>query len=169
MNAHREIRVAKTDIGRIMDDLAAFLENDEQFKLSTLEGETDLFEIASRLLGENENDEGLIEALEQQIGVREIRKGRAKLRIERRKTAIASLMDCASITKLPLPEATVSLRTLQPRPKVVEADKLPDAFVTIETIRKPDLEAIKVAVERGAEIPGVVMTNGSSSLSVRRK
>jgi len=166
---HTDIKLAKRDIDRVLDDLNAFLDDDEQLKLDMLEGETDLFSIARRLLNANEDDDGIIEALELQIGDRNVRKDRAKLRIERRKIALTSLMDSARITKLPLPEATVSLRTLPPRAKVVDADALPSAFVIVSEVRKPDLEAIKVAVERGETIPGVVMTNGGSSLTVRRK
>jgi hypothetical protein len=41
--------------------------------------------------------------------------------------------------------------------------------VTVETVRKPNREAIKEAFERGEVIPGVVRSNGGASLSVRRK
>lgn len=164
---HTDIRLAQRDIERVLEDLNAFLEDDEQLKLDMLEGETDLFDIARRLLDANEADEGIIAALEEQIACRQARKDRAKLRIERRKSALSSLMDCARLTKLPLPEATVSLRTLQPRPKVIDADALPDAFVTFKRI--PNLEEIKAAIECGADIPGVGMTNGGISVVVRRK
>jgi hypothetical protein len=166
---HTDIRLAQRDISRILDDLALFLENDEQFKLSTLEGETDLFEIASKLLDANADDEGLIASLDQRISDINIRKDRAKLRIERRKSALVSLMDCAQIKKLPLPEATVSLRTILPRPKVVDVDALPESCVNITEVRKPDMVAIEALIERGQQIPGVTMTNGAASLSVRRK
>jgi hypothetical protein len=163
------IKIAKRDIDRVLDDLNAFLGDDEQLKLDMLEGETDLFSIIRQLLNENEADEGIILALEEQIGSRQLRKDRAKARIDRRKTAMSQLMDCAQTTKLGLPEATLSLRTLQPRPKVVDVDQLPDAFVKVSQVRKADNDAIAVAIEGGASIPGVVMTNGGSSLTVRRK
>lgn len=170
MNTFVEIRLAKTQISSVLDALAHFLSDaDEALKLDMLEGETSLNEIVSRLLADNENDEGTIAALDAQIDIRAARKERLGNRIEARKTAIASLMDCAQITKLPLPEATLSLRTLQPRPKVVDPDALPSGFVTVIEVRKPNMDAIKEAIEDGATIPGVVMTNGSSSLTVRRK
>lgn len=165
-----DIRLAKTQIQQVMDRLNHALGGDDaDLVIDCLEGETALFDIASRLLAANEDDEGIIESLEQQICDRRIRKERAELRIERRKTALTSLMDVAHITKLPLPEATVTLRALLPRPKVTDADLLPAAFVIVSEVRKPDLDAIKTAMENGAEIPGVGMTNGGSSLSVRRK
>lgn len=170
MNQHVEIKLAKAQISGVLEALSHFLsDDDEALKLDMLEGETGLNEIVSRLLADNEDDEGQIAALDAQIDIRAARKERFAARIEGRKKAIASLMDCAQLTKLPLPEATLSLRTLQPRPKVADADQLPDGFVNVVEVRKPNLEAIKDAVERGETIPGVVMTNGGSSLTVRRK
>jgi len=170
VNQHVQVKLAKAQIGQVLEALAHHLSgDDEDLKLDMLEGSTDLNEIVSRLLAANEDDEGTIAALDVQVDVRAARKERLQNRIEARKKAIASLMDCAAITKLPLPEATLSLRTLQPRPKVVDADALPSDFVNVVEVRKPNLEAIKDAVESGETIPGVVMTNGSTSLTVRRK
>lgn len=171
MNQHVQIKLAKQQIGGVLEALAHHLSgDDEDLKLDMLEGSTDLNEIVSALLAANEDDEGTIASLDTQIDTRAQRQQRLEARIEARKKAIASLMDCAQVTKLPLPEATLSLRTLQPRPKVVSADDLPDEFVTVQTVRKPNLDAIKDAIEDGQPIPaGVVMTNGGSSLTVRRK
>src|SRR5205085_8721680 len=169
MNQFAALRVAKADIGRALSilELCPDLDLDEQLKLSTLEGETQLNEIVSALLAENEDDEGNIAQIKAQIDVRKERIARFERRIESRRNAIISLMDCAAITKLPLPEATISLRTLQPRPKIVDEEALPSAFTVEVTTRKPDKEAIDAALERGEQVPGVVMTNGGASLSVR--
>lgn len=169
MNVHREIRIARTQIEGVLLALQHTLGEDEQLKLDMLEGETAFHDIIRQLLAANEDDEGVIAALARQIEDRSTRSERFVNRIEARKKAIASLMDCAGLTSLPLPEATLSLRTLKPRPKVVDADALPTAFVIIKEVRKPDTDAIKVAVEGGASIPGVIMTNGQASLQIRRK
>lgn len=166
------VKTTKIDISRALSilELCPDLEIDEQFKLSTLEGETQLMELVSELLSGNEDDEGMIAQVECQIDTRKERIARFERRVEARKSAVISLMDCARITKLPLPEATVSLRTLSPRPKVIDADQLPDEFVTIAIVRKPNTDAIKEAFEAGKPLPpGVVITNGGASLSVRRK
>lgn len=171
MNVHVATKLAKIDIGRALSilELCPDLDVDEQLKLSALEGETQLNEIVSLLLAMNEDDEGMIGQIKEQIGVRRERIGRFERRIETRKNAIVSLLDTAHLTKLPLPEATVTLRTLQPRIRVTDPDLLPDAFTIPVTTRKPDTEAIEAAVEKGAVIPGVVMTNGGASLTVRRR
>lgn len=165
---HTDIRIATRDIQGVLDDLNHFMDDDEQLKLDMLEGQTGLFDIARYLLNQNEDDEGLIASLDVQIDNRKSRKDRAVNRIDRRKAALARLMDCAGIKKLPLAEATVSLRTILPKAKVADPGALPDEFVTIQIVRKPDLDLINAA-ENPASIPGVVMTNGSASLTVRRK
>jgi hypothetical protein len=169
MNTHAAIRIAKTDIQQILAVLALTpgLEVDDQLKLSMLEGETELNEIVSALLAENEDDEGTIEALKAQIEARKERKARLEARIDARKRAIMGLLDVARLTKLPLPEATLSVRTLGPRPKVFDEEAVPDDLCRF--IRKPDMDAITAAFERGQPIPGVTVTNGGASLSVRRK
>lgn len=169
MNKHVAIKLAKTDISRALSILALCpgLEVDEQLKLSTLEGETELNEIVSALLADNEDDEGTIEAVKAQIAVRRERIGRLEHRIEARRDAIISLMDCAQLTKLPLPEATLSLRTLPPSPKVADEDAVPEHLCKI--VRKPDMGLIREAVDCGESVPGVVMSNGGASLTVRRK
>lgn len=171
MNQQLAVRLTQAQIARAMSilELCPGLELDEQLKLSTLEGETDLFEVVQQLLAANEDDEGQIAALDAQIDARSIRRERAERRIETRKRAIMSLMDTANETTIRLPEATVSLRTLKPRAQVADADALPDAFVTVATVRKPNREAIAEAFERGEQIPGVTVTNGGASLNVRRK
>ena len=171
MNQHVAIRVAKADISRALSilELCPGIELDEQLKLSTLEGETELNEIVSALLAESEDDEGMIGAIKAQVDVRKERIDRIQQRIDARRKAIMSLMDCAQITKLPLPEATVSIRSLPPKPKIVDEQALPNAFTFEVTSRKPDKEAIDAALERSEQVPGVVMFNGGESLTVRRK
>lgn len=170
MNHYADIKTAKVDIGRALAilELCPDLDIDEQFKLSTLEGETELNEIVSLLLAENEDDEGDIAKVKEQIEVRRERIARFERRIDSRKSAIVSLMDTAMITKLPLPEATVTLRTLGARAKVVDEELLPDEFVKL--IRKADNKAIQAAFEAGKPLPpGVIVTNGGESLTVRRR
>lgn len=169
MNQHLAIKTTKIDIRRALAilELCPDLELDEQLKLSTLEGETELNELVSLLLDENDDDEGMIEAVKGQIATKRERIARFDRRIEARKNAIVSLMDTAMLTKLALPEATVSVRTLGPRPKVSIEEAVPDAFCKF--VRKPDMKLIEAGLERGESIPGVIMTNGGASLTVRRK
>lgn len=163
------IILAKAEIQRIADALRAMLgdEQDEQLILDCLEGETSLFELVRAMLGHIETDEGIIAALKQQIEDRNSRKARAEHRIECARNAIGDLLAAARIDKLALPEATVSTRMVPGRPKVSDADLLPEDMCRIE--RKPDMKAIKEAMDSGRSIPGVTLSNGSVSLTIRKK
>ena len=169
MNQFVKVRVAKAQISQVLADLQHFLGGDHQLKLDMLEGETPFLDVIRMLLNENEDDEGIVAVLDTQIDERGLRMERAKSRIDKRKAAIMSLMDCAQETSVKLPEATLSLRTLKPRPKVADINELPDDYVRKIVTLSPDIAAINAAIEGGATIPGVVMSNGGTSLSVRRK
>jgi len=139
-------------------------DEDEQLHLDTLEGETDLFELASKLLDRIEADEGRKAALTEQMDSRKVRRDRCDTRIKAQREALFALMEAAKLDKLPLPEATVTLRKLAPKPIVTDADALPDDFCTFT--RKPNMAAIK---EADALPDGVAMDNGGISLTIRRK
>ena len=148
----------------IMTMLGDELADDEELKLDTLEGETDLFELVRKLLDRIERAEGDKAVLVSQIQDRNERKARAEKRIDAHRTAIMALMEAAEIDRLPLPEATYSLRKIAPKPVVVDENLLPDELCRIT--RKPDMAAIK---QLETIIPGLAMDNGGTSLTIRRK
>lgn len=147
----------------LRDDLG---EDDDALKLDTLEGETNLFEISSRILNQIENEEGVKAALVSQIQDRNERKARAEKRIETYRLGLRSLMEAAELDKLPLPEATVTLRKVAPKAIVTDETLLPDALCKIT--RKPDMAAIK-AIPDPAALPGISLDNGGISLTIRRR
>lgn len=158
------VDLTRAQVSAVVLMLRDQFEDDEQLLLDTLEGETDLFECARKLLDGIEADEGDKSVLSEQIEARQARKARADARIKARREALGSLMEAAGVDKLPLPEATVSLRRVAPKPIVTDADALPDAFVTF--VRKPNLSAIK---EAETLPPGCSLDNGGTSITVRRK
>lgn len=141
--------------------------DDEQLKLDTLEGETDLFEIVRYLLGKVEEDEGVMAALAEQVSDRQSRKQAADHRIKRRREAIMALMQCAKLDKLTLPEATLSVRDGAPKAVVTDEAALPDELCRFK--RSPDMAAIKAEMESGRAVSGVTVDNGGPSLTIRRK
>lgn len=144
----------------------AMLPDDEDERLlhDSLEGLTDLHDYAGTLLSLNEDDEGVVNALAEQISDRKARQDRAKARIETRRDMIKALMEMAGIDKLVLPEATISKRDVAPKVIVVDEGLLPDTLCKFT--RKPDMAAIK-ALE--TLLPGLAMDNGGVSITVRRK
>lgn len=156
--------LTKLQVEAIAAHLRDQLDDDERAYLDTLEGETDLFEWARRLLGKIEEDEGVVAALKEQIGDRNLRKSRAEQRIETTREALKALLDCARLDKLTLPEATLSIRGVPPKIIVTDEALVPDDLCKFT--RKPDMAAIKAAE---APVPGTSTDNGGTSLTIRRK
>jgi hypothetical protein len=163
---HR-IDISKSQIAGIATMMRDAFGEDEKLYLDTLEGETDLLEIARALLAEIEEDEGIEAALACQINDRQARRGRAAHRNVVRRNALAALLDCARLDKLVLPEATLSVRRVPPKPVVTDETAVPDGLCKLT--RRPDMAAIKAEVESGAAVPGVSLDNGGVSLTIRRK
>lgn len=143
-------------------------DEDEQLRADMLEGETDLYEMASRLLSWIEEDEGAINALAEQIDTRKERQERAKNRIAARRDMIMALMDVARLDKLALPEATVTKRDLKPKLLIVSDDAVPDEYTVSK--RTPDKKAINAVFERAGELPNwLTRDDGCQSITIRRK
>lgn len=158
------IDLTRIQVETVMRHLADQFDDDERLHLDTLEAETDLFEITKRLLDDLERDEGDKAILAEQMDSRKVRRDRCDARIKARREAIAALMECAGLDKLPLPEATLTLRKLAPKAVVTDVDALPDDFCSFT--RKPNLAAIK---EADTLPDGCALDNGGVSLTIRRK
>lgn len=156
--------LTKIQVEAIVRNLRDHFEEDDQLKLDMLEGETDLFELARKLLDGIEADEGDKLVLTEQMDVRKVRRDRCDARIKARREALTALMECGELDKLPLPEATLSLRKLSPKLVVVDPEALPDELCTFT--RKPNLTAIRDA---DATPAGCALDNGGVSLTIRRK
>lgn len=159
--------LTKIQIEAVAAMLRDELADDERAYLDTLEGETDLYEWLRRLLDRIEEDEGVQAALAEQMSDRQARKARAAERVKANRTAIMALLGCAKLDKLALPEATLSVRDVPPKPIVTDEAAVPDEYCKV--VRKPDMAAIKAGVETGAAIEGVSFDNGGQTLIVRRK
>jgi hypothetical protein len=144
-------------------------EQDEKLLLDMLEGQTDLFEISARLLDKMEREEGDRDALTKQMDDRKVRRDRCDARIKTTREAIAALMTCAGIDKLPLPEATVSLRVLPPSIKVNDPAAVPEEYTVPKPV--PDLDKIKAAFAANDDaLPNWLRVEPERpSLTIRRK
>lgn len=152
-------------IKRELANLATLCDvQDQQLLADMIEGETDAHRIISKLLAEAEEAQTLANALGEQIKDRQERKKRLEARHDHMRDHVATLMQIAGLKSLPLPEATLSIRQIDPKRNVTDPDKLPDEFCTF--VRKPDLTAIRAA---DGAIPGTQFDNGGTSLTVRRK
>lgn len=148
--------------------LAAYpeLAEDEALRADMFEAETTLHEALEIVVGKAQEAKCMGEA----IGLRMDSLSERKARYSQQETAfrslIQSLMEKADLTKIVLPEATLSVSVRAPSPVVEDADALPEHCVRLK--RSPDMAAIKDALKDG-DVPGVRMSNGRSVLTIRVK
>lgn len=144
--------------------------DDEDLILDTLEGESDAMEAVSRLLrwmNERQATAQSIKTLEADYAARRKRYEEA---VKSARGALARFMDETGLTKIERPEATLSMRKGSPSviyPADLDPETLPEQFRrwTCEA----DRAAIKEAMLAGEEVPGLTLSNGETSLTVRVK
>lgn len=165
MNPQLVFRVVR----EISDLLAVYpeLEKDETLRADTLEGETDINNVLAKLVQEREAAYAMAEGVKAPVNDLRERKARLERRGDGYGEAIERVMSAAGLSKVTLPNATISVSQGGPTAVVEDEAAIPDRFIRIK--REIDKVAINAAVKAGEEIPGVVVSNGASRLTVRVK
>jgi len=94
------------------------------------------------------------------------RRDRYRARASNIRVIIAELLDALRIRSHRAKYGAASLAAGPPSVVLTDADLVPDEFVRIE--RHVQLTPIKEAIEAGREVPGAVMSNGSTVLRIRK-
>ena len=164
MNPRVEARFVQAQIGTLLGHHPELSEDMEALALS-LESETDLHELLSRLLDAEREAAAMDKAISARLVDLSDRRERYRRTKEACRALMMSLIEQAGMSKVALPEATLSLRHNPPQPRVTDINALPAVCTRVEI--KPDMGAIKNACAAGEMPPGVTMGNGSVSLAVR--
>ena len=143
------------------------LQDDETLRADTFEGCSSLNEVLSRLLDMGQEAKAMAQAVKLRMDDIAARKARYERQEEGFRTLIQSVMERANLSKVTLPEATLSISHIKPAPIIADEAAIPDALCKFK--RSPDMAAIKDAVSNGNMPPGVNMSNGRSTLSIRPK
>lgn len=142
---------------------------DEETVEDTVEGEFSLHEMIERVLSAAEDDGSMSDALASRIASMQERKKRIEARKDARRTAVLMAMETAGLRKLEAPEFTVSVGRGAAKVVITDADALPDQYVKTErTPLKKELAAALKALGDGEDIPGAMLGNPSSTLTVKR-
>lgn len=161
------------DVKYVRDQIIALLlahpelVEDEVLREDMIEGSTTTFEFLSkivRLIGENG---ALFEGTSLYIQELLARKGRLVRREEALRSFIFKIMLSADLSKVQLPEATLSIRDGQPKVIITDEHLILDQYCRIR--REPDKIAIKEVLASGGIISGAELSNSPPSLSIRIK
>lgn len=134
----------------------------------TIASECDLGEAVDQAVQQLGEVEAMIAALDKRADDLGARKARLRERGERIRGAVVSALELAGVPSVPTPEGSVYLVRGRPSVRVFDEESIPAEFRRTVTKVSPDLTAIKRALEAGQSVPGVGLSNGATSLGVRR-
>jgi hypothetical protein len=145
------------------------LMDDEDLRSDMLEAETSLPAVASKIVRARQERLAMAEGLNLYIKDLTERRDRLARGADGLKGLLLKLMATAKLPTLPLPEATVSVRAGNTSVSIIDIDELPQGFFTEEVKRVPRKDALKLALEAGADVPGAALVTGENILTIRTK
>jgi hypothetical protein len=93
------------------------------------------------------------------------RKLRYKTRGEILRRELFDILTITQRNSVVMPEGTLGLRAIPPSVVILDADVIPDEYMTETTTRTPDKRALKADLDEGVVIAGAVMSNGGTGLA----
>lgn len=158
-------------ISQISETLAEMLGDDFDAETfwDTLDGETDVLDIADRIIARMQDDAALSAAsksLADDLAARAKRLGERQVA---HKAALLRLLDATGQKKLERPAATISKRVGSVSVRIVNEADIPSQLCTVKTVTTPDKTAIKKQIEGGEKVPGAELVRGDDTVTVRVK
>lgn len=144
------------------------LDDDAELVADSIEGETGLREAIQQALDDIDDNDVLILGLKAKETQFKERREIIEARNERLRALIEQALVVADEDALRLPAATLSLRKARPSVIVDSEADVPSEFFSPQP-PKLDKDALRMALDAGRAVPGVHLSNGGRSLSVRRK
>lgn len=141
------------------------LQHDEELLIDVLEGETNFNEVMSTLAKEIKVAKANVSGIKEVTKELKERQARFEAREEFARNLAQKLMEVAGVKKLTLPVATINITNVSPSVIITDESALPDEFMRIK--KEPNKTAIKAALEAGQSVSGAVMSNGSTTVSIR--
>lgn len=141
------------------------LADDEVLRFDTLDGEAPVSEVLRHIVREMAVADAFASGLAGMIEDMGKRKDRFVNRVSYCRAMIERVMAALDVSKITLPEATLSIRPGPPKVVIGAENELPAEFFRHEI--RPNLSAIRDALKAGTAVPGASLSNGAPSLSVR--
>jgi hypothetical protein len=168
-----QLQHSAEDEMRILSAIRANLEvhhetlDDPGLMLVLAESQTNLLETLDHLLEADLNDDALISGLKLHKDTIALRMHRLQERRESRRSILEQALFLLDRKTLERPLATLSLANRAPALIIEEEAQIPARFFEL----KPSLNRrlAKEALEAGEEVPGARLSNGSVTLTVRRR
>ncbi len=161
----------RLDVKYIQDQITALLlahpelVEDEVLRADSIEGETRAFEFLSRIVRLIGTTQATASGTAEYIGQLQERKARLERREHALRKLILRVMQTAELTKAELSEATLSVRSGQPKVVIVNEHEIPDDYMRVR--KEPDKTKIKAALSAHEHVNGCVLSNAEPTLAIR--
>jgi hypothetical protein len=155
------------EITGALADLSSMDMNDEAVKdtLELVQGDFNDKAVSIIKLAENlEADTAAIDAEIERL------KSRKQVIVNRQKQLREYLlhnMEVSGITKIECPLFTASIRKGSESVEIENEDSLPDEFIKVEVVTKPDKNAIKAALKSGKDVNGAKLIRGANTIVIK--
>jgi hypothetical protein len=133
----------------------------------TIEGETGLHEAIASVVALMREDEILMLGITEMLTSLEARRHRLEERAKRCRAAIEQAMNIGELTRLDLPEASLTLKRVPPGVEITDEAKIPAEFWKAQD-PKLDKAALKAALKDGRAVDGATLGNGGITVQIRR-
>jgi chromosome segregation ATPase len=160
----RETEAAKALLHAVRSAIA----DDEQAVADAVEGETNLLEAIGQAVARIAELEAHGKGIALHITNMKTRQERLETRAENLRQAIINAMEACGLKKVERDIATLSLRPSPPKVIITSEADVPSAFWK-EPDPVLDKRAILEALKANQAVSGAVLSNGSTSLSIRLK
>lgn len=138
-------------IRAIAEQIAPHCDGDDILLQDTLEGETDIIWLLSRLHEQIARDGEILVGIKDRQAALAERKSRIESRIDKFKEQVGTILRAAQLSKVELPEVTYSVRDGKPKLVVVDPDAVPAELT--RTKAEPDKTAINEAYANADALP----------------
>lgn len=158
-----EIEAAKI----LREQIAAICGDDPDFFRDTIEGETSVRELISKLVAEEGEDKSVLDGMGRFAESLGARADRIKRRIDTRRALICSALEIAELQSLETPTGKVSISKVAAKPIIQDEAEIPARFWK-PNAPSLDKKALSEALKAGEAIPGATLSNGSRTVTIRR-
>lgn len=150
----------------LVAELYPILENDDELRRDTIEGETDLLDALRHAVARIVEIDALRTGIQATIKVLKDRLGRYDGQEECLRTAMLSAMEIGGLRRLETALGTISVKTVPPSVVVTEEADIPPEFWK-RGDPKLDKRALLEALKDGTPIPGATLSNGGATIQLR--
>lgn len=162
--SHLDATRVTIEIERLLAEYPELAE-DEALRADMIEGSTDAFAVLGMIVATMRDADTMRKAIAERADAMWSRAARYERREKAMRALAQRIMEAADLRKVELPEATLSIRAVAPSLIITDEASLPDWAWRVK--REPDKAAIKERMKVGDFVPGVEMSNGGTTLSVR--